>query len=109
MLYGFLTFKDPLIFVNNNIIINTEFKEIFIQDDEWAIIEELLRIFQVFYKPTVRLQGEAYITLSNTLLDIYSIFKKLNALKSEYNRRQRSSVSLIFLPYFLTFLILLVI
>ena len=94
MLYVFLAFKDPLIFVNNNIVINTEFKEIFIQDEEWAIIEELLRIFRVFYKPTVRLQGEAYITLSSTLLDIYSIFKKLNALKSEYNRRQRSSVRL---------------
>ena len=55
MLYVFLAFKDPLIFVNNNIVINTEFKEIFIQDEEWAIIEELLRIFRVFYKPTVRL------------------------------------------------------
>ena len=55
MLHVFLAFKDPLIYVNNNLVINTEFKEIFIQDEEWDIIYELLRVFRVFYKPTVRL------------------------------------------------------
>lgn len=75
--------KYALIFVNINTD-NNEFKDLFLTDDEWLFIIEAIRILQVFYKPSIRLQGEVYITLSNALLDIHNVSNKLTALKHEY-------------------------
>lgn len=100
MLQIFFEFKKVLKYVFNNTI-NDEFQNIFILPNEWIIIAELIRVFQVFYKPTVRLQGEAYITLSSTLLDIYLIFNKLRALKNNYTVNHGNFVSFLLLLLFL--------
>ena len=70
MISAFLDFKEPLIYVNRATTTD-EFKRFFIKPKEWQVIEWLQQIFEVFVKPSVKLQGQVYVTLSSALLYVY--------------------------------------
>ncbi len=65
-----LELKEPLIYTNK-ITKNTKFKKYFLTDSEFKDLNDLQHIFDVFYKPTTRLQSEYYTTLPLTLLYIF--------------------------------------
>lgn len=83
MLSTFLELKKVLIYISKNSM-NLEYKKIFISTDEWAELEDLKAIFEVFLNPSVKLQGQKYTTLSQALLYIYIIYSKLEELLEEY-------------------------
>ena len=91
MLNSFYVLKHALTFININTD-NDEFKALFLEDDEWPFVKEAIRIFQVFYKPSIRLQGEVYITFFSALLNIHTVSNKLTALKHEYASRTVSFI-----------------
>ena len=82
-----LELKEPLIYTNK-ITKNTEFKKYFLTDTEFEDLNDLQRIFDVFYKPTTRLQGEYYTTLPFTLLYIFQIYTKLDLLITTFKNRK---------------------
>jgi hypothetical protein len=83
MLEATLELKEPLkyLFLNSK---NLDIKEIAFSELDWLIIAKLKSLFQVFLKPSERLQGQLYITLSETLLYIYTIYNKLTSKEKEY-------------------------
>lgn len=85
MLKTILELKEPLTYISNNTT-NKEFKRIFFNPKEWLIISYLKQIFKVFVKPSIKLQGQLYITLSTALLYIYQIFNKLEGLIETFNK-----------------------
>ncbi len=106
MLSAFLAFKEPLKYVNS-LTVNNEFKGLFLTTKEWQVIKHLVRIFQIFVKPYVRLQGQVYTTLPTALLYIYQIYSKLKALQDEFDQIQlddEDMVSFTFFTYFFTYL-----
>ena len=82
-----LELKEPLIYINK-ITKNTDFKRYFLSDNEFKELIELKKIFEVFIKPTTKLQGELYITLNITLLYIYQIYNKLDNLINIYKSQR---------------------
>lgn len=82
-----LELKEPLIYINK-ITKNTDFKRYFLSDNEFEELIELKKIFEVFIKPTTKLQGELYITLNITLLYIYQIYNKLDNLINIYKSQR---------------------
>lgn len=99
MLSTFLELKNPLIYISKNTS-SLEYKKLFLNPLEWAEIEELKGIFSVFYKPTIKLQGQAYTTLPQGLLYIYIIFRSLDKLLISFNLR-RAEVSFFLNNFFL--------
>lgn len=95
MLSTFLELKEPLIYISKNTS-NLEYKKLFLKSEEWAEIEELKKIFEVFLGPSVKLQGQTYTTLPQGFLYIYIIFKDLERKLSFYNS-YKDSVSFIFI------------
>jgi hypothetical protein len=84
MLSTFLELKEVLIYISKNTS-NLEYNRIFLNSKEWAEIEELKRIFEVFLKPSIKLQGQTYTTLSQSLFYIYLIYKDLEVLQASYS------------------------
>jgi len=70
---------------------NDEFKEFIMKNNEWEILIELCNIFEIFIKPTLKLQGHIYTTLNHSLLYIYKIYNKLNNFINLYKDKYRSS------------------
>ena len=76
MIKTFLDLKLAIIYTSG-LITNKEFKNNTLIETEWNILEELKAIFEIFVKPTIKLQGEIYTTLNKSFLLIYQIFTKL--------------------------------
>jgi len=70
MIEATLELRKPLIYIGKNTS-NVEFKELMLKDNEWAILIELKGLFEVFIKPSTRLQGQLYSTIPNSLFIIY--------------------------------------
>ena len=72
-------------------------KEIAISPQEWKQLTNLRDILNLFYKPTIYLQGLSYPTLSLTLSFIGNIYKNLLDLKqlfiADLNQGEEDSVS----------------
>jgi hypothetical protein len=85
-----LELKEPLIYIAKNTE-NNEFKELIMKNNEWEILIELRNIFEIFVKPTIKLQGQIYTTLNHSLLYIYKIYNKLNNFINLYKDKYRSS------------------
>jgi hypothetical protein len=87
MLPTFLELKEVLIFISKNTQ-NLEFIKVFPNTEEWEELANLKRIFYIFYKPSIKLQGSTYTTLLQALFYIYLIFKDLESLQEEFNLNQ---------------------
>jgi hypothetical protein len=87
-----LELKEPLIYISKNTT-NIEYKRNILTDNEWLILIELRNIFEIFVKPSTKLQGSLYITLNMSLLYIYQIYNKLNNLKLIYKEKVKKSNS----------------
>lgn len=83
MLLTTIELKEPLTYISR-LTKNNEYKAIFFTDREWGFLTHLKEIFEVFNKPSIRLQSELYISLNKGLLYIYTIFEKLGELASNY-------------------------
>ena len=81
-----LKLKEAIIYIAKNTS-NKEFKNNILLDTEWDSLSNLKDIFEVFVKPTIKLQGQTYITLSLSLLYIYQIFNKLKDLIRTYEAK----------------------
>ena len=86
MLLTAYTLKEPLTFVERNTA-HREYLSIALTDLDWFIIKNLIKIFEVFVRPSVKLQGEIYVTLPTALVYIYKVYTELSTLK-EYFARQ---------------------
>ena len=71
--------KEPLSYIKKNIS-HLEFQQIAFNASDWFVIEHLIKIFEIFVKPSTKLQGETYVTLSTALLYIYKIYADLDTL-----------------------------
>ncbi|KAH7310351.1 hypothetical protein BKA65DRAFT_485028 [Rhexocercosporidium sp. MPI-PUGE-AT-0058] len=61
-------------------------KEILIlKDSEIAYLEKCLKIFNIFIKPTIKLQAEKYSTIYYLLPEVYKLYTRLEGLKEEIN------------------------
>jgi len=99
MLNTFLELKEPLIYISK-ITRNIDYNRIFLNDRDWFILSQLIRIFEVFIKPTIKLQGQVYITLPKALLYIYQIYNKLEGLVRNFRSQIASNIDLVsFLSY----------
>lgn len=88
MIKVFLELK-PAINYTSGISTNKEFKNNALTETEWATLIELKAIFEIFVKPTIKLQGEIYTTLNKTLLFIYQIFNKLEKQLEIFESKKR--------------------
>lgn len=86
MLNILLELKEPLEYITRNTN-NNEYKQLRFNSLEWFILSQIKKTFKVFNKPSIKLQGETYITLPESLLNIYKIYNKLNNLQKEYQRK----------------------
>jgi hypothetical protein len=85
MLKGFLELKVPLTYIYRNTT-NEEYRNIFPQK-EMFVLSQILKTFEIFSKPSIKLQGQIYTTLPSGLLYIYSIYNNLDNLIEEYERK----------------------
>ncbi len=81
--------KQPIIYISKNIT-NKEFKRYILIDNEWSVLNELKNIFEIFVKPSVKLQRQLYITLNKSLLYIYQIYNKLEHLIDIFKKKPQS-------------------
>ena len=88
-----LKLKPILLYIYKNTN-NEEYQDIFLNKIEWDILNQLLKIFEIFNKPSIKLQEEVYQTLSYSLLYIYNIRNKLISLQKEYQTLKETSESL---------------
>jgi hypothetical protein len=88
MIKATLDLKEPLIYIERNIT-NPLFKKIALSKADFLALKELERIFIIFLKPSIKLQAQLYITLPKSLLYIYKIFNKLEALNKEFIRESK--------------------
>ena len=88
MIKATLDLKEPLIYIERNIT-NPLFKKIALSKADFLALKELERIFIIFLKPSIKLQAQLYITLPKSLLYIYKIFNKLEALNEEFIRESK--------------------
>ena len=74
-------------------------KEILLlKDSEIAYLEKCLKIFNIFVKPTTKLQAKKYPTIYYLLPEVYKLYSRLEGLKEEIN------VSIIFINIILNFI-----
>jgi hypothetical protein len=99
MIEATLDLKKPLEYIKLNST-NREFQEISLEDNEWDYLIYLKVLFEVFLKPSIRLQGQLYTTLSDSLLFIYIIYKNLNKLQQVYLRKIQQNEE-VFIFYFI--------
>ena len=83
MIKAVLNLKQPLLYINRNTT-NAEYLQIFFKEVDWFILTELKKIFEIFIKASIKLQGEVYTTLPKALLYIYQIYNKLTAIYRNY-------------------------
>ena len=89
-----LDLQKAIIYTANNTT-NKDFKQNMLTETDWLQLKELKTIFEVFLKPTIKLQGQIYTTLNFSLLYIYQIYKKLNNLISIYKQNKTLNSSFI--------------
>ena len=77
--------KEPLLYIEKNTS-HIEYKSIAFNSSDWFIIKNLIKIFEIFVKPSVKLQGQVYITLSTALIYIFKIYRELFTLKELFER-----------------------
>jgi hypothetical protein len=65
-----LNLKEALKYISNNTT-NNIFKSLFLTEKEFTELSDLKNIFEIFVKPSVKLQGQVYITLNRGLIYIY--------------------------------------
>lgn len=100
MLTAFLEFKEAIRYIARNTN-HSEFKKLELSNLDWYSLQELKKIFEIFVKPSVNLQGEVYTTISQGLLYVYQVWKNLRNLGHDYMRQiQEGSV---IVSYFLFF------
>jgi len=87
MIITTLELREPLTYISK-FTKNTEFKRHFLTDNEFNELNELKSIFEIFVKPTDKLQGQLYTTLNITLLYVYQIYNKLEKLINNYKSRK---------------------
>lgn len=76
MLTVFLELKEPLTYISRNTE-HKEYKSIFFNAKELFILKNIKELFKVFNYYSILIQGEAYITLSHSLIYIYTIYIRL--------------------------------
>ena len=76
--------KELLLYIEKNTTY-IEFRNIAFNLIDWFIIKNLIKIFEIFVKPLVKLQGQIYITLLIALIYIYKIFSELFERQSNQN------------------------
>ena len=89
MLKRFIFCKVAVLYVyrntKNEVVIENQ-----IEESEFYYLEEFKSIYEIFYKPSVNLQGQFYTTLNMALLYRQEIFKqlenKLRYLNNKYNQ-----------------------
>jgi hypothetical protein len=69
MILSTIELKELLIYISKNTT-SKEYKRYILSSNEFDKLEELKSIFEVFLKPTIKLQSQSYITL-NIRLYIY--------------------------------------
>jgi len=89
-----LDLQKAIIYTANNTT-NKDFKQNMLTETDWVQLKELKSIFEVFIKPTIKLQGQIYTTLNFSLLYIYQIYKKLNNLINIYKQNKTANSSFI--------------
>ena len=78
---------------------NTKFKQIYLNFINQYTVKQLTKLFKIFVKLLVKLQGEVYTTLLKALLYIYKIYNDLKdyiCYSCEKIERDLSLVSYIF-------------
>ena len=75
--------KEPLFYIEKNTT-HAEFQKIALNGTDWFIIENLIKIFEIFVKPSTKLQGQVYVTLSTALLYIYKVYNELFELQQAF-------------------------
>ena len=55
--------------------------EILITQQDWAILRDLLKLFEIFVHPTKKLQASTYPTLNYAILQYLQMIKKLKELQ----------------------------
>jgi hypothetical protein len=103
-----LELKGPLTYIYR-MTDRAEFQNIFFSLADWFILTQLQRIFQIFVKPSIKLQGEFYTTLPTALLYVYNFYLKLSELRTDYTRLKRrypEAVSYLFIYYLLIYFII---
>ena len=85
MLSAAYTLREPLTFVKRHIA-HRKYLSIALTTPNWFIIKNLIKIFEVFVRPSVKLQGEIYVTLPTTLVYIYKVYTELSTLKAYFAR-----------------------
>jgi hypothetical protein len=88
-----LEFRPILEYINNNTN-NKEFKLLMLTNTDWKALIQLYRIFNVFVKPSIELQGQFYTTLNKSLLYAYKVHDKLNDLVRELQQDKRNNMHL---------------
>jgi hypothetical protein len=96
MLKTFLDFKYPLLYVSK-MTSSEEFNNHYLNSNDWFLINKLKAILEVFLKPSIKLQGEIYVTLPKGLLYIYQIYNKLNTLKDTFEIQYKRDIKLVYI------------
>ena len=73
--------KSAVNYVAKNIT-NVEFQRHSLNNKEWDSILGLINIFEIFVKPTTKLQSQTYTISNEGLLYIYQIYNKLETIIS---------------------------
>jgi hypothetical protein len=60
-------------------------ESLLLSDSEIEYLERCLKIFTIFVKASTKLQAEKYPTIYYLMPEIYKIYNKLEATKSEFN------------------------
>jgi hypothetical protein len=60
-------------------------KDFILFDNKIIYLRKVLKIWEIFVKTTTKLQAEVYPTIYYMIPEIYSIYKRLERIKTELN------------------------
>lgn len=100
MIKSSLILKGALVYIAKNTS-NSDYKAIFLSEFEFTALEDLNRIFEIFVKPSIKLQAEFSTTSNRGILYIYSIYNKLEKLILIFKEKIREN------EYFVSFFLFL--
>ena len=79
----FIKLKVPIMALCASQNLDPSMRDILLTNADWAILEKLRQLFEIFVKPSTVLQGDVYPTMSITIPHYLRMIQKLTTFKEE--------------------------
>jgi hypothetical protein len=78
-----LDLKGPITAICSLQEVDLSFKSLILLAEDWAVLQDILDLLEIFVRPSCKLQGSTYPTLNYAIPLYYNMLKKLGKVRRE--------------------------